>query len=45
MSKILVTGSTGQLGVSVINHLLKLTTKDNIVALARDANKAASFAK
>lgn len=40
MSKILVTGSTGNLGTAVIQHLLKLTDKQNIVAFARDAEKA-----
>ena len=40
MSKILVTGATGHLGNLVILNLLKLTNKENIVALARDAAKA-----
>ncbi|MFT4095255.1 MAG: SDR family oxidoreductase [Niabella sp.] len=37
---ILVTGATGHLGSAVIEHLLKNTTADNIVAFARDENKA-----
>lgn len=40
MSKILITGATGHLGTSVINQLLKNTNAGNIVALARDENKA-----
>ncbi|MCE0492971.1 SDR family oxidoreductase [Vibrio salinus] len=38
---IAVTGATGQLGQLVIKHLLKHIQADNIVALARDVNKAA----
>jgi NAD(P)H dehydrogenase (quinone) len=37
---ILVTGATGHLGTATIEHLLKNTTAGNIVALARDENKA-----
>ncbi|PBQ32971.1 NAD(P)-dependent oxidoreductase [Sphingobacteriaceae bacterium] len=38
--KILITGSTGQLGGAVIQSLLNHTTANTIVALARDENKA-----
>lgn len=37
---ILVTGATGHLGSATISHLLKNTTANNIVAFARDENKA-----
>jgi NAD(P)H dehydrogenase (quinone) len=37
---ILVTGATGHLGSAVVSHLLKNTTANNIVAFARDENKA-----
>lgn len=37
---ILVTGATGQLGAATIKHLLKHTAAKNIVAFARDAEKA-----
>lgn len=40
MSKILITGATGHLGTAVVNQLLKNTNANNIVALARDENKA-----
>lgn len=40
MSKILITGATGHLGTATIEHLLNHTPADNIVALARDSNKA-----
>ena len=40
MSKILITGATGHLGTAVVNQLLKNTDANNIVALARDENKA-----
>ena len=40
MAKILVTGSTGQLGEAVLRALLKVTEASDIVALARDARKA-----
>ncbi|WP_257670949.1 SDR family oxidoreductase [Parapedobacter tibetensis] len=43
MSRILVTGATGHLGKATLEHLLKNTTADNIVALARDENKAAAL--
>jgi len=39
-SMILVTGATGHLGTATIEHLLKNTTAGNIVAFARDENKA-----
>ncbi|MFF5287905.1 SDR family oxidoreductase [Paractinoplanes globisporus] len=38
---IAVTGATGGLGALVIDHLLRRTTADRIVAVARDAGKAA----
>jgi len=38
--KILVTGATGKLGSATIEQLLKKTDPNNIVALARDENKA-----
>jgi len=37
---ILVTGATGHLGSAVVSHLLKNTAATNIVAFARDENKA-----
>ena len=37
---ILVTGATGHLGSAAISHLLKNTAAGNIVAFARDENKA-----
>jgi NAD(P)H dehydrogenase (quinone) len=37
---ILVTGATGHLGSAAVSHLLKNTAVDNIVAFARDENKA-----
>ena len=37
---ILVTGATGHLGSAAVSHLLKNTAADNIVAFARDENKA-----
>jgi len=40
MSKILITGATGHLGTAVIHQLLEKTNADNIVAFARDENKA-----
>lgn len=40
MSKILVTGATGQLGTAVINNLLKHTAASNISALVRNEAKA-----
>ena len=39
-SKILVTGATGHLGVSVIKHLLKRIPADQIIGLVRDEGKA-----
>ena len=38
--KIAISGATGQLGQLVIQHLLKLTTAEHIVALVRSKNKA-----
>jgi NAD(P)H dehydrogenase (quinone) len=40
MSKILVTGATGQLGKAAIQELLKKVAVENISALVRDLNKA-----
>lgn len=40
MSKILITGATGRLGKTVIEQLLKHTAAHNVVAFARDENKA-----
>jgi NAD(P)H dehydrogenase (quinone) len=37
---ILVTGATGNLGSAAVSHLLKNTAANNIVAFARDENKA-----
>ncbi|WP_339811975.1 SDR family oxidoreductase [uncultured Imperialibacter sp.] len=42
---ILVTGATGHLGTATIEHLLKNTDASNIVALARDENKASELAE
>ncbi len=38
--KIAITGATGQLGQLVIQHLLKQTQAENIVALVRNVEKA-----
>ena len=43
MAKILVTGATGGLGKEVIRALMEWTDKSNIVALARNMDKAAEF--
>ncbi|HTN37461.1 MAG TPA: SDR family oxidoreductase [Arachidicoccus sp.] len=40
MNKILVTGATGHLGKATIEHLIKNTAAENIVAFARDIEKA-----
>jgi NAD(P)H dehydrogenase (quinone) len=40
---IAVTGATGGLGTLVVNHLLRRTAADRIVAVARDAGKAAAL--
>lgn len=40
---ILITGATGHLGTAVVDQLLKNTNANNIVALARDENKATSL--
>jgi len=37
---ILVTGATGHLGSAAVSHLLKNTAANNLVAFARDENKA-----
>src|SRR5262245_50322462 len=39
---IAVTGATGGLGALVVDHLLRRTAADRIVAVARDAGKAAA---
>jgi len=44
MKKIIVTGATGPLGSAVIDSLLKKTSPEHIVALARNADKAAGLA-
>ena len=38
--KIAVTGSTGHLGGKIVEHLIKLTDKNNIIALAYNKNHA-----
>src|SRR5690606_36484397 len=40
---ILVTGATGQLGAATVDHLLKHTEANDIVALTRDENKASAL--
>lgn len=40
MSKILVTGSTGQLGRGIVEHLLKREPAGSVAGLARDVEKA-----
>ena len=40
---ILITGATGQLGRSVIEHLVKKTEASRIAALVRDVNKASEL--
>lgn len=45
MSKILVTGATGLLGNKVIDHLLKRVPANQIIALARDAEKGISISE
>ena len=45
MEKILITGSTGHLGTATINYLLKNTTANKIVALARNADKGIFLTK
>lgn len=44
MKKIMVTGATGPLGSAVIDSLLKKTSPEHIIALARSADKAAGLA-
>jgi NAD(P)H dehydrogenase (quinone) len=41
--KILVTGAAGQLGTTVVRHLLKNTTADQIAVLVRNASKVADL--
>lgn len=43
MSKILITGATGHLGKATIEHLLKITTAEKIVAFTRNLEKATSL--
>jgi NAD(P)H dehydrogenase (quinone) len=43
MSKILITGATGHLGAAVVDQLVKRSEINDIVALARDENKANSL--
>lgn len=43
MNKVLITGATGHLGTATIDFLLAKNKKDNIVALARNEDKAASL--
>jgi NAD(P)H dehydrogenase (quinone) len=43
MSKILVTGATGQLGTIIVNHLLQQLPADSITVLVRDENKAVAL--
>lgn len=43
MSKILVTGATGQLGAAVVESLLQKISADDITVLVRDANKASAL--
>jgi NAD(P)H dehydrogenase (quinone) len=44
MKKIMITGATGPLGSAVIDSLLKKTSSERVVALARHADKAAGLA-
>lgn len=43
--KIIVTGATGQLGGLVIQHLLKKVPTNQIVAVARNLEKASDLAE
>ncbi|MCG6191147.1 SDR family oxidoreductase [Maribellus maritimus] len=43
MERILITGLTGHLGIATIEHMLKNTTADKIVALVRSVEKATSL--
>jgi NAD(P)H dehydrogenase (quinone) len=43
MNKVLITGATGQLGTATIDFLLAKYKTDNIIALARNEEKAASL--
>jgi len=43
MSKIIITGATGNLGKSVIKHLLKKTKAENIAVLVRNIEKGSDF--
>jgi NAD(P)H dehydrogenase (quinone) len=45
MSKILITGATGQLGGAIINQILTQWTPESICILARNEEKAADFAR
>jgi NAD(P)H dehydrogenase (quinone) len=44
MKKIMITGATGPLGSAVIDSLLKKTSPERVVAMARHADKAARLA-
>lgn len=43
MSRILITGATGNIGSSIINFLMKIDTTNEIVAAVRDIDKAKSL--
>ena len=43
MNKVLITGATGHLGTATIDFLLAKHKTDNIIALARNEDKAASL--
>jgi NAD(P)H dehydrogenase (quinone) len=45
MSRILITGATGQLGKAVVNELLQKVNTSNIYILVRDTQKAEQFKK
>lgn len=45
MNRILITGSTGHLGKETIKHLLNRVSHKNIVAFARDIERAKEFEK
>ena len=45
MAKILVTGATGNIGSSTLQHLLRRVPADDLVGLARDPAKAADLAR
>ena len=45
MSKMLITGASGQLGQLVIDFLIQKGASDDIIALVRSDEQAASFAE